>query len=81
MTAILDKRQQRELELEQMLQDYILNSHLYRFGGMVNLISTIRKIVDDEFDSNGLKDYETASTWLRELEDKMDTLYFDGRHT
>ena len=76
MTALIDPKLQREAELEQIVKEYILHGERFRFGGMVNLISTIRSIAEQAELDTRCKDFGTAAETLRKLEETLDLPYY-----
>lgn len=81
-----EAREQAERQFEALLREYIKNPIVkglpkYRFGGMVNLCNTLKKVCDDfaqeahEARQVGESDWEFASGEFRELETILNLKY------
>jgi len=77
------KRQEREAEFDAMVRAYLIDngSNMYgdnrrfRFGGALNLISTVRKAFEDRYELTGCADYEKVASELAKVEAMADLCY------
>lgn len=77
------QRQLNEKGFEATLRAYMLDSasglsrdRKYQFGGVLNLISTVRGLLEEMADEFDCKDYSTVAEKLLAVEEQADLSYY-----
>lgn len=70
------ERLANEAKFEAAIIDYITQQQRYRFGGLLNAITTISSVCRDLANKHDCKDYETAADAIDSITDTIDLSYY-----
>lgn len=70
------ERLANEAKFEAAILDYITQQQRYRFGGLLNAVTTISSVCRDLANKYDCKDYDTAADAIDSITDTIDLPYY-----